>query len=111
MNEATPKLVADFQALVFSGVKRALEIDGHCKSYEGTVEFHCSLPDYFRATQGESWGLSAAFGVGDFSYVLELHCYVLGPGRHYEWSGADQADLFERATADVKKWIAELEES
>jgi hypothetical protein len=103
-------LLHDFRQLAFSGIKRALEIDGACKSYEGAVELHVGLPNYFKETTGEDWGLAAFFGGAAHNYKLTLHCYVLGPARHYDWEGSDVQDVFARATADVRTWIAELED-
>lgn len=107
-------LVHDFRKLVFAGVAKALAQDGHCKSYEGTVELHTCWPNYFEANGQENWGMTAAFGGSSdphgMHYKLVLHCYVLGPGRHYKWEGGDIEDVFERAVADVSQWVAELDE-
>ena len=109
--KSTDDLLREFRELVFSGIKRSLELDGHCKSYEGAVEFHVQLPNYFKETHGEDHGFMAAMGSDPGpNYKLTLHCYVLGPARHYDWEDSDVVDVFARATADVQRWISELEE-
>ena len=109
--KSTDDLLREFRELVFSGIKRSLEQDGYCKSYEGALEFHVRLPNYFKEVHGEDHGFMAAMG-GDPgpNYKLTLHCYVLGPARHYDWEDSDVVDVFARATADVQRWISELEE-
>lgn len=94
---SSDELLSEFHDLVHAGIDRALELDGHCKLYEGRIEFRVELPDHFSASDSDY-------------YELSLACYVLGPTRHYEWIDTDPAKLFERATADVKQWIAELEQ-
>ena len=39
-------------------------------------------------------------------YLIKLHCYVLGPNRHYEWSGDTWEQALERCLADVEGWLA-----
>jgi hypothetical protein len=87
-----------FRALVHRGVKRALELDGHCKRYEGELFYSIEVPSYFD------------FAAAPCTHKLWLHCYVLGPARQYQWSGTTADELFDLATADVERWIAELEE-
>ncbi len=91
----TPTLES-FRALVFSGIKRALEIDPHCKSYEGTIGVF--FPGYFANRDG------------DGEFLVELACYVLGPSRRYEWRGLTIEEALARATVDVTRWISELEQ-
>jgi hypothetical protein len=43
-------------------------------------------------------------------FTDDVRCYLLGPHRNYVWTALDASTLFELATADVRKWIAELEE-
>jgi hypothetical protein len=87
-----------FRELVHRGVKRALEIDGHCKHYEGRMVYTVEVPPYFD------------FAEAPCVHTLFLACYVLGPSRHYQWRGTSADEVFALATADVEKWIAELEE-
>lgn len=88
--------IQQFRDLVYKGVARALELYGHCKSYEGAIDIH--YPGYHHKD-----------GKGD--YYVELHCYVLGPSRHYTWWGDSVDDALSKATVDVQKWILEMEEA
>jgi hypothetical protein len=90
--------MAGFRALVFSGIARALEIDAHCKSYEGRVAV--VYPSYFSGRSDDK---------AEPAVTLQLHCYVLGPHRHYEWPGDTLQEAIRAATVDVKAWIEELE--
>jgi hypothetical protein len=80
----------EFQQTVFKGIEEALYLDGAHKHYEGAIRV--CLPSYFG---------------GD--YFIELDCYVLGPGRHYEWAGETLSIAIDQALADVKRWIKELD--
>lgn len=42
---------------------------------------------------------------------IELFAYVLGPRRHHTWSGKDEIDAIEKASADLDKWIEEEREN
>ena len=78
-----------------------LSIDDYCKSYEGTWEVLTSFPDYF---QDET-------GTADADFVeITLHCYVLGPHRHYKWQGPTFLDAVKKAEAEVESWIEAQEE-
>lgn len=101
MRCAVTEPVEAFRALVFAGIKRALEIDGHCKAYEGAITVR--YPSYF-ANQGR--GILYA---PQNEYEVELACYVLGPNRGEKWRGKTLAEALEKATADVTRWIAEME--
>lgn len=92
---AIETMLSSFQVLVYDGVARALKEDPYCKSYEGTIELVISLPDYFQRDKKPG------------HVELNLHCYVLGPSRHYSWSGYDVAAVFAEATEDVMGWINE----
>ena len=48
-------------------------------AYEGRVEFR------------EEW-------------KIELHCYLLGPGRHYFWLGRTFEAALKQCKADVEEW-------
>jgi hypothetical protein len=43
------------------------------------------------------------------AYGVELHCYVLGPHRHYKWNGSTLGEALRKATRDVKRWIKGLD--
>ena len=68
-----------------------------CKSYEGTWELLIGYPDAFEDETGEA--------EPNF-YRIQLHCYVLGPNRHYEWSGDTWEQALERCLTDVEGWLA-----
>ena len=73
-----------------------LKDDAGHKSYEGTWELSVTYPSYF-----ESDGFTAK----PDSYCVTLHCYVLGPGRHYDWFGKSWLEALQRARSDIQKWI------
>ena len=85
---------------IFEAIRVALLQESGHKSYEGALELTTCYPNYFEASEGRT----------DISYHLQLHCYVLGPSRHYEWFGDTVAHVCEKATADVDQWINELQE-
>lgn len=87
-------------------VMRAVEYeleqnDGYCKSYEGTFEVTMSFPEYFRDETGTK--------PPDFVSIT-LHCYVLGPHRHYTWRGPTFLDALRKAEAEIDSWIEAQEE-
>lgn len=83
---------------LFEAIKRELEWDGHCKSYEGAFEITKCYPNYFEDEYCE--------GV-DVHWVIELHCYVIGPHRHYRWDGGTFDIALRKAERDIYSWIGE----
>jgi hypothetical protein len=81
---------------VMQAIKKELETDGHCKSYEGTFEWTTCYPNYFDDPNGKA---APCF------YVLELHCYVLGPARHYRWDGKTRAEVLDKAEEEINSWL------
>lgn len=79
---------------VFRAIKEQLEEDPMCKSYEGAIEVGCEYPNFFEDDEYE---------IGDAlpaAYYIRLHCYVLGPSRHYDFVGKtfrQALDEFEKA--------------
>lgn len=73
---------------------------GH-KSYEGTWEISYGFPDYFDDPTADA---------PPEAVKIQLHCYVVGPGRHYQWYGKDFDEAFEKCKADVEKWLAGWED-
>ena len=59
---------------VMKAIRQQLEYDPHCKSYEGAFEWTVCYPNYFDDETGTQ---------KPAAYILTLHCYVLGPARHY----------------------------
>jgi len=74
---------------VFDNIKRELEIDSHCKSYEGAMAIQ--FPDYFDGRMCEPWAIT-------------LDCYVFGPSRHYRWEGDTFLEALEKAEKEIKSW-------
>lgn len=95
---ATPEMWERFfkmRAFLFEQIRKALEEDGHCKSYEGHLTVGFTFRNYFAAeTSAEPCD-----GV-----VVKLHCYVFGPARHYEWQGKTLDDALNKVAEDFKKW-------
>lgn len=84
---------------VMAGIKKALAIECPCKSYEGFMELVIEFPDYFELENSEdapNW------------YVIRLHCYVLGPARHYEWRGRTLDEALDKAEEEINQWIEEV---
>lgn len=81
---------------VMAAIGRQLECDADCKSYEGVFEWLAGYPCYFEDETGTA--------KPDF-YQLTLHCYVLGPSRHYEWTGATPDEVLDQAERDIHQWI------
>lgn len=74
-------------------VRRELALgDGHRKHYEGATDLEVSLP---AADDTDPSAISMA---------VTLHCYVLGPERHYRFEGTD-ADL--QLLEAVRGWFDE----
>ena len=82
--------------LVMDAIRKELEIDCHCKSYEGAFEWLTCYPNYFDDPEAKE---------GPNFYVLTLHCYVLGPSRHYEWRGKTRGEVLDKAEKEIKSWL------
>lgn len=78
-----------------------LSLDGCCKSYEGIFEVTMSFPEYFQDETGTK--------PPDFVSIT-LHCYVLGPHRHYTWKGPTFLDALRKAEAEIDSWIEHQKE-
>ena len=81
---------------VMKAIERELDSDPHCKSYEGAFEWTVCYPNYFEDDAGD---------MGATHFVLTLHCYVLGPARHYDWHGKTMEEVLDKAEKDIFKWI------
>lgn len=66
------------------------------KSYEGTFEWSKEWPGYFDDETGSR---------GPDSYTLTLHCYLLGPARHYRWRGKTSEEVLDRAEREINEWL------
>ena len=65
-----------------------------CKSYEGAIEVTEKYPDFFVDKSEEN----KPCVVG-----IKLHCYVLGPARHYDFFDVS----LEKALEKFEAWIEE----
>lgn len=91
---------AALRADVFAMIAKLLEQDGHSKSYEGAFEI--CLPNYFEE-QPDTIPYTDPC-------VITLHCYLLGPHRHYEWKGRTFADALDKCEFEVRGWLKDEQE-
>lgn len=77
-----------------------VDMSDGCKSYEGIFELTFSYPDYFDSNSKKD--------DPDFC-MITLHCYVLGPGRHYEWRGKTIEEAVKKCEHDIKQWIKDYD--
>jgi len=83
---------------LFKAIKECLEIDSHCKSYEGRLDVELSLPNYFEEGEQEpTWG-------------IHLACYLIGPSRGEDWYGKSFRETLLRAEKDVIEWLDDHDE-
>lgn len=68
------------------------------KSYEGAFNWISHYPNYYEDPEGKR---------GPVGYTLELHCYLLGPTRHYYWSGKTKEEVLNKAEREIKSWLRE----
>jgi hypothetical protein len=73
---------------LFVAIGHELSIDSHCKTYEGSMSI--VWPCYF-----------------EDGFVIKLDCYVVGPSRHYDWSGETFEEALDKAEKDIREWIKE----
>lgn len=67
------------------------------KSYEGVFEIGFSYPSYFEMN-GD--GTNDIFD----TVTIMLHCYVIGPYRHYKWSGRTIEEAVNKARKEIESW-------
>lgn len=95
---STPNMIrfSRLRKKLAAGISKALEECDHCKSYEGTWEIIESFPDYFQDEKAEA----------PADYVeIRLHCYVVGPSRHYQWVGSSFEEALEKAEIEIDSWL------
>lgn len=101
MNKEQKARFDKLRNIVAYGIKKELAIDCCCKSYEGTWELFVGFHDYFEDEDATK----------PPRYVeIRLHCYVLGPSRHYCWGGKDWDEAICGCERDVLSWCRNLEE-
>ena len=66
------------------------------KSYEGAWEIRIGLPD---ATDDPNAELPPDW------CEIKLHCYLVGPSRHYSWTDKTVEKAFEQCRKEVEQWI------
>ncbi len=86
---------------VANAIAKYLKDDCVHKSYEGTWDMLVSYPNYFED--------ETATSNPDF-YQINLHCYVLGPDRHYSWQGKSWREALEKCKRDIDVWTHEVHE-
>lgn len=97
----TKEEMARFAALrkkVTDYIMEYLKEDCGHKSYEGTWELLVSYPSYFED--------ETATAAPDF-YQIALHCYIIGPSRHYDWHGESWDEVLTACERDINQWIGE----
>lgn len=82
--------------VVHAEIGKYIEEGEHHKSYEGEWFVSFGYPNYFEDESGEA--------PPDFC-KLELHCYLIGPSRHYEWTGDTWQEAIRQCKKDLRKWI------
>lgn len=98
MNKDEAALFSYLRKLVWDYIEEYLKDDFGHKSYEGTWELTLCFPDYFHADRSSD---------PPEAYVVQLHCYVLGPHRHYRWDGSSWMEALSKAEKDITQWIRE----
>ena len=84
---------------IFSRIPKALERSGgHCKSYEGRIDV--SFPNFFASQEG---------GEHTNRWSVELHLYLIGPHRHYDYAGETLLECVEKMEAEVMPWLEEFD--
>lgn len=78
---------------VFDALSK-IDMSCGCKSYEGTFEISIEYNNYFEQENDDIYDV-----------VIKLHCYVLGPARHYTWKGKTLLEAVNKCKIDVEQWI------
>ena len=81
---------------VMKAIEEELKNNCGCKSYEGAFELIVGYPNYFEDENGTR---------GPDSYIIRLHCYVLGPSRHYDWCGRTFGEALTDAEQEIGSWL------
>lgn len=100
MNKLEFELFLLLRKKVASYISDCLKDDCGHKSYEGTWELLVSYPNYFED--------ETATAKPDF-YRITLHCYLIGPHRHYDWDGKTWDEALRKCRNDIERWTKELD--
>lgn len=92
------KRFAELRKKVAKAIQHYLQEDCGHKSYEGTWETLISYPSYFDDETATA---------GPDSYQLKLHCYILGPSRHYGWIGKNWREALDKCEEHIDAWVRE----
>ena len=95
MTKEERALFSELRETVADMIHHELEEDNCCKSYEGTWELLISFPNYFED--------KTATAKPDY-YQITLHCYVIGPSRHYTWHGKTWMEALTKCKHDIDEW-------
>lgn len=84
---------------VFEAIDRIRAEGESGKIYEGLFEICIDFEE--------------CYGVGNMknepmAIEIKLHCYLLGPYRHYSWRGKTFAEALDHAEAQIDVWIREI---
>lgn len=79
----------------FMGKLDEVDFSLGCKSYERTFEITLAYPNYFES--------ESPFEESP-KVMLQLHCYVIGPNRHYIWKGNSLEEAVNKARSDIESW-------
>lgn len=81
---------------------RQVDFSYGCKHYEGTFEILFSYPSYFDVPS--YFDTSDYLNDGSDGVVIYLHCYVIGPHRHYKWYGKTIEEAVNKARTEIESW-------
>ena len=70
--------------------------EGHCKSYEGQLYLVSDYGNYFDDEEA-NWKLPQ-------SVTVHLDVYVVGPGRHYDFTGKTLAEALDKFEEALNEW-------
>ena len=84
---------------VMEAIEKTLKIDPYCKSYEGAMELTLRYPNFFEQCEEDV----------PCYCEIRLHCYVLGPARHYIWTGETLDEAVDKAKQDLDVWLGDVE--
>ena len=69
------------------------------KCYEGSMAISFYYPGIYESADDVEW------------VKILADCYLLGPSRHYEWSGSNLIEAVHNAAEDIDEWIEEANEA
>ena len=98
MTEKDYKRFLKLRLRLFKMIKSALEEDPCHKSYEGAIEIIGEFPNYFEV--GEAIPMS---------FEIRVHCYVVGPSRHYSFVGATAKQALDKFESALVLWGKRIE--